>query len=204
MNAVADAGAPPRPPLILASTSRYRRELLARLGLSFEVLPPHVDEAVLAHESPAEAAERLALAKADAVGALRPQALVIGSDQTATLDGRTVIGKPGTHARAVAQLTAASGRTMTFHTGLALVCAATGLRRLVRVDTRVRFRTLSPAAIEAYLAREPAYDCAGAAKVEGLGIALIEALDGPDPTALVGLPLIALCTLLADAGHAVP
>lgn len=189
--------------LVLASTSRYRRELLARLGIPFEVAVPHVDEALLPAETPPDAATRLALAKADAVAATHPEALVIGSDQTATSDGRSVIGKPGTHERAVAQLLAASGRTLTFHTGIALVCRASGLRRVARVDTRVRFRHLSGSMIEAYLAREPAYDCAGAAKVEGLGIALIEALEGPDPTALVGLPLIELCSLLADAGHAV-
>lgn len=204
MIAPTDAIPAPSPaPLVLASTSPYRRELLARLGMPFEVVAPHVGEAVLPGETPAQAATRLALAKADAVAALRPDALVIGSDQTATCDDRTVIGKPGTHAQALAQLRAASGRTMTFHTGVALACRASGLRRVECVDTRVRFRPLTDAMIEAYLAREPAYDCAGAAKVEGLGIALIASLDGPDPTALVGLPLIALCTLLADAGHAV-
>lgn len=190
--------------LVLASTSRYRRELLGRLGLPFDVVAPDVDEALLSGETPAQAASRLALAKAEAVAALHPDALVVGSDQTATLDGTGVIGKPGSHARAVAQLRAASGRTMTFHTGVALVGQLRGVHRVARVDTRVRFRVLSDATIEAYLAREPAYDCAGSAKVEGLGIALIAALDGPDPTALVGLPLIALCSMLADAGVSVP
>ena len=203
-----NAPCPPAPPgptrLVLASPSPYRRELLGRLGLPFDVVAPDVDEALLSGETPAQAASRLAIAKAEAVAALHPDALVVGSDQTATLDGTGVIGKPGTHARAVAQLRAASGRTMTFHTGVALVGQQRGVHGVARVDTRVRFRVLSDAAIEAYLAREPAYDCAGSAKVEGLGIALIAALDGPDPTALVGLPLIALCSMLADAGVPVP
>ncbi len=195
---------PPRsreaPPLVLASTSRYRRELLARLGLPFEVRAPHVDEAALPGERPRRLAERLALAKAEAVAALLPQAVVIGSDQTASIDGVEVIGKPGNHESAVAQLRAASGRTLTFHTGLALVRPATGFRRVAVVDTRVRFRPLTDAMIEAYLAREPAYDCAGSAKSEGLGIALIAALEGSDPSALVGLPLIELTAALEAAG----
>lgn len=204
MTAPSAATLPPSPAaLVLASTSPYRRELLARLALPFETVAPHVDEALLPGESPSDAAVRLALAKAEAVAAHRPAALVIGSDQTATHDDVVVIGKPGSHDAAVAQLRAASGRTLTFHTGVALVCAATGLRRVACVDTRVRFRSLDDAAIDAYLAIEPAYDCAGAAKVEGLGIALIDALDGPDPTALVGLPLIAVCSMLAEAGHPV-
>lgn len=201
--ALPDAGAKPAYPLILASTSRYRRELLTRLGLAFEVIAPGVDESTQPGEHPRDIASRLALAKALAVAEKRPEALVIGSDQTATLDEVGVIGKPGTHALAVEQLRAASGRTMRFHTALALVAIARGIRELRCVDTVVRFRTLTDSMIETYLAREPAYDCAGSAKVEGLGIALIESLEGPDPTALVGLPLIALSTLLADAGHAV-
>jgi septum formation protein len=187
-------------PLVLASTSRYRRELLARLGMPFEVRSPHVDEVALPGERPRRLAERLALAKAEAVAALLPQAVVIGSDQTASIDGVEVIGKPGTHERAVAQLRAASGRTLSFHTGLAVVRPATGFRRVVVVDTRVRFRPLTDAMIEAYLAREPAYDCAGSAKSEGLGIALIAALEGNDPSALVGLPLIELTAALQAAG----
>jgi septum formation protein len=186
--------------LVLASTSRYRRELLARLGLPFEVRAPHVDETALPGERPRRLAERLALAKAEAVAALLPQAVVIGSDQAASIDGVEVIGKPGTHERAVAQLRAASGRTLTFHTGLAVVRPATGYRRVTVVDTRVRFRPLTDAMIEAYLAREPAYDCAGSAKSEGLGIALIAALEGSDPSALVGLPLIELTAALEAAG----
>lgn len=190
-------------PLLLASTSPYRRELLARLGLPFDTVAPGTDETPLPGELPAALALRLSEAKADAVAALHPEALVIGSDQAASLDGRTLIGKPGDHANALAQLRAASGRSLSFHTGLALVCARSGFRRSVVVDTRVRFRALSEAQIEAYLRREPAYDCAGAARVEALGIALLEAMDGPDPTALVGLPLIALTGFLEAAGQPV-
>jgi septum formation protein len=186
--------------LILASTSRYRRELLSRLGLAFEVHAPQVDETALPGETPRRLAERLALAKAEAVAATHADAVVIGSDQTATLDGAQVIGKPGTHERAVAQLRAASGRTLVFHTGLAVVATSRGFRKVSVVDTRVRFRALSDAQIEAYLAREPAYDCAGSAKSEGLGIALIAALEGSDPSALVGLPLIELTSALEAAG----
>ena len=186
--------------LILASTSRYRRELLSRLGLAFEVHAPQVDETALPGETPRRLAERLALAKAEAVAATHADAVVIGSDQTATLDGAQVIGKPGTHERAVAQLRAASGRTLVFHTGLAVVASSRGFRKVSVVDTRVRFRALSDAQIEAYLAREPAYDCAGSAKSEGLGIALIAALEGSDPSALVGLPLIELTSALEAAG----
>lgn len=196
------ADAPPA--LVLASTSRYRRELLARLVERFDIEAPGVDEAPLPGETPVDAAVRLALAKARAVSRRRPDALVIGSDQTATLDDVGIIGKPGDHARAKAQLRAASGRTMVFHTALSVVCPARGFERTEVVDTRVRFRRLDDATIEAYLAREPAYDCAGSAKSEGLGIALIEAIDGPDPTALVGLPLIALTALLAAAGFRLP
>jgi septum formation protein len=190
-------------PLILASTSRYRRELLARLGVPFEVLAPAVDEARLPGESPAAMARRLALAKAAEVAARRPDALVIGSDQTASFDGGDVIGKPGTHERAVEQLRRASGRELVFHTALALVGRSIPFERATVVETRVRFRELTDERIEAYLAREPAYDCAGSAKAEGLGIALIASLDGSDPTALVGLPLIELTTLLEAAGHPV-
>lgn len=209
MNAAHSSPAPGGPPpasgerpaaLVLASTSRYRAELLGRLGLAFEVLAPSVDETPADGETPSQAARRLALAKASAVAARRPDAVVIGSDQTATLDGRTIIGKPGDHAHAVEQLRSASGRTMSFHTGIAVVCRARGFERVEVVDTLVRFRELDDARIDAYLAREPAYDCAGSAKSEGLGIALIESLDGTDPTALIGLPLIALTAALEAAG----
>lgn len=187
--------------LILASTSPYRRELLERLRLPFAVEPPQVDETPLAGETPRAAAARLAKAKADAIAARWPGALVIGSDQTATLDGATIIGKPGGHRQASAQLRAASGRTMVFHTALALVRAADDFSYEQAVETRVTFRMLTDAEIEAYLRAEQPYDCAGAAKSEGLGIALLEAIDGQDPTALVGLPLIALTDGLRRAGR---
>ena len=191
-------------PLILASTSRYRKELLDRIGVSFDVEAPAVDEAPQTGETPCATALRLARLKALAVAARHRDAVVIGSDQTATLDGTTVIGKPGTHERAVAQLRAASGQALVFHTGLSVVRLATGFERTLVVDTRVRFRTLSDAQIERYLQREPAYDCAGSAKSEGLGISLLEAIEGGDPTALVGLPLIALTGLLGAAGIEIP
>lgn len=190
--------------LVLASTSRYRRELLHRLVERFDVEAPEVDETPLAGEAPRSAAIRLSLAKARAVACRRPDSLVIGSDQTATLDDVLIIGKPGDRAGAVDQLRRASGRTMTFHTALSLVCEANGFERSDVIDTRVRFRRLDDATIDAYLAREPAYDCAGSAKSEGLGIALLEAIEGPDPTALVGLPLIALTGMLREAGFQVP
>jgi len=190
--------------LVLASTSRYRRELLHRLVACFDVEAPEVDETPLAGETPRAAAIRLSLAKARVVARRRPEALVIGSDQTATLDDVGIIGKPGDRDGAVDQLRRASGRTMTFHTALSLVCEANGFERTEVIDTRVRFRRLDDATIDAYLAREPAYDCAGSAKSEGLGIALLEAIEGPDPTALVGLPLIALTDMLGEAGFRVP
>ena len=190
--------------LILASTSPYRRELLERLRLPFEVVAPQVDETPIEGESPAAAASRLARAKAEAVAralpAGRSHALVVGSDQTATLDGRQIIGKPGDHARARSQLRAASGREMVFHTALALVRRADGFADEQTVQTRVRFRELSDAAIDAYLLAERPYDCAGSAKAEGLGIALLASLEGRDPTALIGLPLIALTSALCRAG----
>lgn len=186
-------------PLILASTSTYRRELLDRLGLPFMVEPPGVDETPLAGESPSAAARRLSLAKARAVAGRHPGALVIGSDQTATLDGTDIIGKPGDHARAVAQLRAASGRTLRFHTGLALV--QDDREAACVVDTDVRYRPLDDDVIERYLRRERPYDCAGSSKVETLGIALLEAVRSDDPTALVGLPLIALTGLLTAFGR---
>jgi septum formation protein len=192
---------PDRPStLILASTSRYRRMLLERLQRPFEVRSPGTDEALVPGEGPREAALRLALAKAQAIATLEPAAVVIGSDQTATLDGITTIGKPGTHERAREQLRAAAGRTLTFHTAVAVVIGARGHARVSSVDTRVRFRPLDDAAIERYLQLEPAYDCAGSAKAEGLGIALMAAFESDDPTAIVGLPLIVLTGMLAEAG----
>lgn len=186
--------------LILASTSIYRRELLARLRLPFSVCAPRVDESAGAGETPGALARRLALAKAEAVAARYPHALVIGSDQTATLDGRSIIGKPGDLERAREQLRASAGRKLTFVTALALRRVADGYQRLDDVVTEVRMRPLDEARIEAYLHAEQPFDCAGAAKSEGLGIAVIERIDGPDPTALIGLPLIRLCEMLEEAG----
>ncbi|WKB54598.1 Maf family nucleotide pyrophosphatase [Eleftheria terrae] len=185
--------------LILASTSRYRRELLQRLGLPFDVQAPQVDETPGAGEAPAALAERLALAKAAAVAALHPQAVVIGSDQVADLAGEP-IGKPGDHARAAEQLRRMSGQAVVFHTGVAVVCAASGLQAVRRVPVTVRFRALGHAEIERYLRAEQPYDCAGSAKAEGLGIALLDAIESDDPTALIGLPLIQTCALLRTAG----
>ena len=187
------------PPLILASTSRYRRELLERLRLPFEVVSPQVDETPLPGESPAVLAQRLALAKAHAVAALRPDAVVIGSDQVADLDGEP-IGKPGTHERAVAQLQRMRGRRVTFQTAVAVVRADRGYARGLLAPVGVSFRALSDAEIEHYLRTEQPYDCAGSAKCETLGIALLDAIDSDDPTALVGLPLIRTCRLLREAG----
>ena len=186
-------------PLILGSTSRYRRELLARLHLPFEVEVPHVDETPEAGEQPEALARRLALAKARAVAARHPQAVVIGSDQVADLEGEP-LGKPGTHARAVEQLQRMRGRTVVFQTALSVVCQASGFEMSDLAAVRVRFRSLSDADIEHYLRLEQPYDCAGSAKSEGLGIALLESIDNDDPTALVGLPLIRTARLLRAAG----
>lgn len=186
--------------LILASTSRYRRELLSRLGLPFAVEAPLVDESPRPGEPPEALALRLAADKARAVSRRHPQALVIGSDQAATLDGTNAIGKPGGHERAREQLRAASGRTMDFHTALCVARASDGFEQHASVRTRVRFRRLEDAEIERYLQLEQPWDCAGAARVEGLGIALLEAVEGDDPTALIGLPLIALTRMLRQAG----
>ena len=187
------------PELILASTSRYRRELLERLRMPFRALSPETDETPLPGETPSALAERLALAKARALGARFPDAVVIGADQVADVDG-VAIGKPGDHARAVEQLRAMSGRTIVFQTALAVVRAATGFAEVRRVPVPVRFRALSDAEIEFYLRTEQPYDCAGSAKCETLGIALLEAIDSDDPTALVGLPLIRTSALLRAAG----
>lgn len=185
--------------LVLASTSRYRRELLSRLGLPFDVCAPDADESPIAGETPPQTAERLAVVKARAVATRHPDALIIGSDQVAYLDGR-VYGKPGTHDNAVRQLREMSGRTVTFHTGLCLLNAASDVARVRGVPIRVTFRDLSDDMIERYLRRERPYDCAGSAKSEGLGITLIARFEGDDPNALIGLPLIALCDLLAEEG----
>jgi septum formation protein len=187
------------PPLILASTSRYRRELLTRLGLPFVVQAPGVDEAVLAGESPRALAERLALAKAQAVAAHQPSAVVIGSDQVAELDG-AAIGKPGGHAAAVAQLHRMSGRVVQFHTALAVVAVGRGFVGTEMATVEVAFRRLAADEIEHYLRTEEPYDCAGSAKSEGLGIALLDRITSDDPTALIGLPLMRLARLLRAAG----
>jgi septum formation protein len=188
-----------RPALILGSTSRYRRELLERLRLPFTVCSPEVDETPQAGELPADLATRLALAKAQAVARQFPLAVVIGSDQVADLNGQA-IGKPGTHERAVEQLRAMSGKSVVFQTAVAVVCAASGFTMQGLAPVRVRFRTLSDAEIERYLLAEKPYDCAGSAKSETLGIALLDAIESDDPTALVGLPLIRTCHMLREAG----
>lgn len=190
-------------PLVLGSTSRYRRELLQRFGLPFEVQGPHVDETPLPGEAPAALAQRLALAKARAVAALHPHAIVIGSDQVADLNGHP-LGKPGTHERAVTQLRQMSGQTVLFQTALAVACQETGFEKLDLAVVRVVFRELSDDEIERYLRAEKPYDCAGSAKSEGLGITLLDHIDNDDPTALIGLPLIRTARLLREAGLQLP
>jgi septum formation protein len=189
----------PAPRLILASTSRYRRELLQRLRLPFDVVSPEVDETPQTNEPPAALAQRLALAKARAVAQHYPDAVVIGSDQVADLDGEA-IGKPGTHDRAVAQLRRMRGRSVVFQTAVAVVRGSTGYVGHALAPVTVRFRQLTDAEIEHYLRTEEPYDCAGSAKAETLGIALLDAIESDDPTALIGLPLIRTCALLREAG----
>jgi septum formation protein len=189
------------PRLILASTSRYRNQLLQRLRIPFDAVAPSVDEVPLAGEAPDATAARLAMAKAQAVAALHLDAVVIGSDQVAELDGKA-IGKPHTHDRAVAQLRAMSGRRVVFHTAVAVVRRDRGFARGLSAQVAVSFRSLDDDEIETYLLAEQPYDCAGSAKSEALGIALLAAIHSDDPTALVGLPLIRTCTLLREAGVA--
>lgn len=191
----------PHRPIVLASGSRYRKALLERLGLSFEVSVPDVDEAPRPGEAPVDTALRLALLKARAVQ--RPDALVIGSDQVASSGGRRY-GKPGDHENAVRQLRELSGATVTFDTAVCLLDARTGKAESRNVPCRVTFRKLDAATIERYLQKEQPYDCAGAAKAEGLGIALIARIETEDPTSLIGLPLIALTEMLGRAGVPVP
>lgn len=188
-----------RPRLILGSTSRYRRELLTRLRLPFEVVAPDVDETPLPGEAPATLARRLALAKARAVSELHPDAVVIGSDQVADLQGRP-LGKPGTHERATAQLREMRGQTVLFQTAVSVIHPANAFQETALVTVQVRFRMLDDAEIEAYLRAEQPYDCAGSAKSEGLGIVLLESITSDDPTALIGLPLIQTSRLLRAAG----
>lgn len=190
---------PTSPPLLLASTSAYRKELLNRLGVAFDVVAPEVDETPGVRESPIELARRLALAKAMAVARHHPDAVVIGSDQVADLHGQP-LGKPGTHDRAVAQLNAMSGQQVVFQTAVAVVRLSTGFQVTELAPVVVQFRTLTGQEILNYLEREKPYDCAGSAKSEGLGIALLDRIDNDDPTALIGLPLIRTSRLLREAG----
>lgn len=189
--------------LVLASTSAYRRELLQRFGLPFEVARPDIDESPLPGEHPRATAERLAIEKARAVAGNFPDALIIGSDQVAAM-GDIRFGKPGTVERAVAQLKQMSGQTVVFHTALALLNTHTGEAQIDVVPTEVRFRPLGDDEIVRYVDRERPLDCAGSAKSEGLGITLLDALSGDDPNALVGLPLIALARMLRREGVALP
>ena len=192
---------PKNPPLILASTSRYRGELLQRLRIPFEVISPNVDETPLTGESTPDLALRLANAKAAAVAKEHPHAWVIGSDQVADLHG-AAIGKPGNFERALAQLQLMRGQAVTFHTALCLMKGAQ--QTTLNVPTEVTFRKLSDEVLKSYLLAEEPYDCAGSAKSEGLGISLLESIKSDDPTALIGLPLIALTGLLRDAGFIIP
>lgn len=193
--------------LVLASTSIYRKQLLERLGIPFDTDRPDLDESALPGETPMATAERLALAKALAVAERHPGAMIIGSDQVAyrqTECGEERFGKPGSVERAVAQLQAMRGQSVFFHTALCLLDTRNGSHQLEAVSTEVRFRWLDDAEIRRYIEQEMPLDCAGSAKSEGLGISLLEYMRGDDPNALVGLPLIALCRLLRQAGVAVP
>ena len=185
--------------LILGSTSVYRRELLSRLRIPFDVVSPEVDETPHPSETPQQLACRLAMAKARAVAARHPASVVIGSDQVADLDGEP-LGKPHTHDRAVAQLQRMRGKTVIFQTAVAVVCQEAKFAQMDLAQVKVTFRDLSDGEIEAYLLAETPYDCAGSAKSEGLGIAILESIDNDDPTALVGLPLIRTCRMLRAAG----
>lgn len=185
--------------LILGSTSPYRRQLLERLRIAFDICAPDVDESALAGETPKQLACRLAMAKARAVAAQFPAAVVIGSDQVADLDG-LALGKPGNHARATAQLQQMRGKTVIFQTAVAVVCLESGFAQMDLAQVKVTFRELTNPEIEAYLRAETPYDCAGSAKSEGLGITLLQAIDNDDPTALVGLPLIRTCRMIQAAG----
>lgn len=190
-------------PLVLGSSSPFRSELLQRLGLPFSTHSPDADETRRSGESPAQLVERLAGVKADAVAVHHPQALIIGSDQVACLDGE-ILGKPGDHANAVAQLTRTSGKSVTFFTGLCLLNAASGNRQSLVETFTVHFRELSLAQIERYVSREQPFNCAGSFKSEGLGITLFRRLEGDDPNALIGLPMIRLVDMLAAEGVEIP
>ena len=190
-------------PLVLGSTSPYRRELLLRLRLPFDVVAPDVDDTPLADERPVDSARRLALAKARAVAARFPRAVVIGSDQVADLDGQA-LGKPGDHDRAGAQLRLMRGKLVVFHTAVAVVCRDANFEQQDLAPIHVKFRALTDSEIEIYLQAEQPYDCAGSAKSEGLGISLLDSIDSDDPTALVGLPLIRTGRMLRAAGFRLP
>ena len=192
-----------KPRIVLGSTSRYRAELLRRLLSDFEQAEPDTDESTLPNEAPAARAVRLAVAKTKSVATAYDNALVIGSDQVAEVDG-VILHKPGTRECARAQLAASSGRTVHFHTALCLLDGRRGLSQTHVDHTRVRFRELAPTEIARYVEREQPLDCAGSFRCEGLGISLFMAIDSHDPSALIGLPLIALARLLRDAGVAVP
>ncbi len=189
----------PDRPIILASTSAYRKELLARLRIHFETVAPDVDESPMPGERPRQLACRLAMTKARAVARRFPQAIVIGSDQVADLDGES-LGKPLVHAVAVAQLQRMRGQLVVFQTAVAVVCDQDHFAQMDLAQVRVRFRDLDDAEIESYLQAEKPYDCAGSAKSEGLGISLLDTIDNDDPTALIGLPLIRTCRMLRAAG----
>ncbi len=194
---------PVNPRLVLASTSRYRRELLAQLGIPYEVTAPTVDETPAAGETPQGLALRLACAKAQSVRVAFPDALIIGSDQVAVV-GDTLLDKPGTHARAVEQLKLMSGKPVVFFTALCLLNARTLQRQTALVPITVHMRELGTDQIERYLQTERPYDCAGSARIEGLGITLVARLEGDDPNALIGLPLIKLCDMLRSEGIELP
>ncbi len=189
--------------LILASTSRYRREMLSRLGITFDTRSPNVDECEVTHETPRDTALRLAEEKARAIALQFPEAVVIGSDQIAEVKG-VRLNKPGVHERAVEQLRQMSGQSVLFHSAMAVVCLAEGAMERAVVPTTVQMRALHEDQIERYLRLEQPYDCAGSAKAEGLGIALIAAIRSEDPTALIGLPLIRLCDMLRKFGYTLP
>lgn len=190
-------------PLILGSTSRYRRELVERLNLPFTTVSPDVDETPLPGEAPGVLALRLALAKAHAVAELHPDAIVIGSDQVSDLNGQPM-GKPLVHERAVLQLQSMRGQTVMFHTAVAVVCKATGFEQSDVAVIKTVFRDLTDDEIERYLRAEQPYDCAGSAKSEGLGISLLDAIHSDDPTALIGLPMIRTCRMVRAAGIQLP
>ncbi|WP_108507993.1 Maf family nucleotide pyrophosphatase [Polynucleobacter acidiphobus] len=187
--------------LILASSSPYRQQLLQRLGVPFVAIAPNLDESPLPGETPKNLTLRLAQAKAQAIASLHPNAWVIGSDQSADLNGH-IIGKPGSHAAALAQLKQMQGQVVVFHTSLCLI--AQGFCETIHVPTAVQFRNLPEQVLDQYLRLEQPYDCAGSAKSEGMGIILLEKIESEDPTALIGLPLIALTSLLLQAGIPLP